>query len=76
MGMPTTPTQPVSVVYSQFKGKPMITFKESENERFPFTFGPAKARKLIAYIEQNGPEKFMEVLQEVIKNAPKESEGD
>ncbi|MCM8770592.1 MAG: hypothetical protein NC936_01815 [Candidatus Omnitrophica bacterium] len=36
----------------EFKGKPVIILKRSENDRFPFSFGLAKARLILEHIEE------------------------
>ncbi|PIV18210.1 MAG: hypothetical protein COZ15_01230 [Elusimicrobia bacterium CG_4_10_14_3_um_filter_49_12_50_7] len=35
------------VEYSEFKGNQMIVLKKDENDRFPFTFGISKAKKIV-----------------------------
>ena len=32
---------------SEFKGNPMLVLKNDENDRFPFSFGLGKARKIL-----------------------------
>lgn len=43
-----------------FKDKPVLTLKNDENDRYPFTFGLSKARKILeafdavkAFVEKN-----------------------
>ena len=36
---------------SEYRGKPVLTIKNDEQDRFPFTFGLAKARKILESIE-------------------------
>jgi hypothetical protein len=36
---------------SEFKGKPMIVLKRSEDEKFPFSFGMSKAKMILDHIE-------------------------
>jgi hypothetical protein len=40
------------VEQSEFKGNPMIVIKNDENDRFPFSFGIGKAKKILAAIEE------------------------
>jgi len=37
---------------SEFKGKPMLILKRSEDERFPFSFGMAKAKMILESIDE------------------------
>lgn len=37
---------------SEFKGKPMLVIKRSEDEKFPFSFGMAKAKMILESIEE------------------------
>ena len=37
---------------SEFKGHPVIVIKTDENDEYPFSFGVAKARKVLDSIEQ------------------------
>ncbi len=37
---------------SEFKGNPMLVLKNDENDRFPFSFGLSKARKIIEAYER------------------------
>ena len=37
---------------SEYKGKPILVIKRSEDERFPFSFGMAKARMILESIEE------------------------
>lgn len=37
---------------SEFKGNPMLVLKNDENDRFPFSFGLSKAKKILEAIEQ------------------------
>jgi hypothetical protein len=36
---------------SEFKGRPMLVLKRSEDEKFPFSFGLTKARMILDHIE-------------------------
>ena len=36
---------------SEFRGKSVLTIKNDEQDRFPFTFGLAKAKKIMGSIE-------------------------
>lgn len=35
----------------EYQGKPTLSLQESEDSRFPFTFGPAKAILILQHIE-------------------------
>jgi len=37
----------MSVEHGEFKGNKVITLKRDENERYPFTFGKAKAKLIV-----------------------------
>jgi hypothetical protein len=37
---------------SEFKGKPMLILKRSEDEKFPFSFGVTKAKMILEHIEE------------------------
>ncbi|MFA4843985.1 MAG: hypothetical protein WC632_03430 [Candidatus Margulisiibacteriota bacterium] len=37
---------------SEFKGKPMLVIKRSEDEKFPFSFGLTKAKMILESIEE------------------------
>jgi hypothetical protein len=37
---------------SEYMGKPMLVIKNDENDRFPFSFGLAKARKAVGAMDQ------------------------
>ncbi len=32
---------------TEYKGKPVLVIKNDENDRFPFSFGMSKARKIV-----------------------------
>jgi hypothetical protein len=36
---------------SEFKGKPTLVLKRSEDEKFPFTFGLSKAKMILDHLE-------------------------
>jgi len=36
---------------SEYMGKPMLILKNDEKDRFPFSFGLAKAKKIVEAIE-------------------------
>ncbi len=36
---------------SEFKGRPMLVLKNDEEDKYPFSFGLSKARKIIDHIE-------------------------
>ena len=36
----------------EYKGKPMLIIKNSEDDKFPFSFGISKAKKILAAIEE------------------------
>ncbi|MBI5700790.1 hypothetical protein HZC34_02945 [Candidatus Saganbacteria bacterium] len=37
---------------SEYKGKPMLVLKRSEDEKFPFSFGLTKAKMILESIEE------------------------
>lgn len=37
---------------SQFQGKAILIIKNDENDRFPFSFGLSKAKKILGAIDQ------------------------
>jgi len=37
---------------SEFKGRPILVLKRNEEEKFPFSFGLAKAKMIIENIEE------------------------
>jgi CO dehydrogenase nickel-insertion accessory protein CooC1 len=37
---------------SEFKGKPVLVLKRDENDKFPFTFGVAKAKLILETIDE------------------------
>lgn len=37
---------------TEFKGKPVISIKRSEDDRFPFSFGLSKAKLILENIEE------------------------
>ena len=37
---------------SEYKGKPIITIKRNEDDRFPFSFGLSKAKLIIENIDE------------------------
>ncbi|MFA4889471.1 MAG: hypothetical protein WC628_07885 [Candidatus Omnitrophota bacterium] len=37
---------------SEFKGKPILVLRRSEEDKFPFSFGLSKARLIIEYIDE------------------------
>ena len=37
---------------SEFKGRPMLVLKRSEDEKFPFSFGLSKAKMILDHIEE------------------------
>ncbi|MDR1998257.1 MAG: hypothetical protein LBQ83_08050 [Candidatus Margulisbacteria bacterium] len=42
---------PVIIEESEYMGKPMLVLKNDEKDRFPFSFGLAKAKKIVEAIE-------------------------
>ncbi|GBR77216.1 hypothetical protein NO2_1636 [Candidatus Termititenax persephonae] len=36
---------------TEYMGKPMLSIKNDENDRFPFSFGIAKAKKVLGALE-------------------------
>ena len=37
---------------SEFKGRPMLVIKNDEDDKYPFSFGLSKARKIVENIEE------------------------
>lgn len=37
---------------SEYKGRPVLVLKRSEDEKFPFSFGLAKAKMILENIEE------------------------
>ena len=37
---------------SEYKGRPMLVLKRSEDEKFPFSFGMAKAKMILENLEE------------------------
>lgn len=37
---------------SEYKGKPLLVIKRSEDEKFPFSFGMAKAKMILESIDE------------------------
>jgi hypothetical protein len=37
---------------SEYMGKPMLVIKNDENDRFPFSFGLSKAKKMLGAVDQ------------------------
>ena len=37
---------------SEYKGRPMLVIKRSEDEKFPFSFGLSKAKMILETIEE------------------------
>ena len=37
---------------SEFKGKPVLIMRRSEDDKYPFTFGMSKARLIIENLEE------------------------
>ncbi len=36
---------------SDYKGKPLLILKSGEDDRYPFSFGVSKARKILEHLE-------------------------
>lgn len=37
---------------SEFKGRPMLVLKNDEEDKYPFSFGMGKAKKILGHIEE------------------------
>ena len=37
---------------SEYKGKPVLVLKRSEDEKFPFSFGVSKAKMILEHLEE------------------------
>lgn len=55
----------IKLEITEYKGSPLLSFS-TEGDRYPFSFGKAKARKILAFIQQNGVEAFMGKLTEFV----------
>lgn len=42
----------MSAERSEFKGRPILVLKRSEDEKFPFSFGLAKAKMILDNLEE------------------------
>ena len=43
---------------TEYQGKPMLSFKQDENDKYPFTFGVKKAKIILDHFEDI--QKFVE----------------
>ncbi len=41
----------VTVEKTEYKGRPMLTLKSGDDDKFPFSFGLTKAKKILEAIE-------------------------
>ena len=58
------------VSFGEYKGHALLVL--GEGSRFPFQFGAAKGKLLLAAMEEKGPQGFADLLKEfVAKNEPK-----
>jgi hypothetical protein len=42
----------MSATYDEYKGNRMIVLRRSENDKFPFQFGQAKAKLIMQHIDE------------------------
>ena len=56
----------------EYQGKPVISLMKMENDKFPFTFGVAKAKMILANLDEI--RKFVEEVESGA--APKDNAGD
>jgi len=42
----------VTVEHTGYKGRPMLTLKSGDEDKFPFSFGLTKAKKILEAIEE------------------------
>ena len=42
----------MAVERSEYKGKPVLVIKDGEDDKYPFSFGLTKARKILDNIEE------------------------
>ncbi|MGN6556200.1 MAG: hypothetical protein ACTHLW_21020 [Verrucomicrobiota bacterium] len=47
----TNSTPVCAPVMGEYNGKPTITLKRTEDDKYPFTFGAAKARLIVEHFE-------------------------
>jgi len=52
------------VALGEYRGKQLVIVRDGETDRFPFRFGPVKARKLLAAYEQDQT-LFWKIVQKV-----------
>ena len=66
-GTPTTvgksDSKAIVITEGEYNGKPTLTVGEGPNDRFAFTFGTAKARKLRGWNEQARNEELKSALE-------------
>lgn len=65
---PTTETKAdktPKMTVGEYKGSPVLTFSEGDGDRYPFSFGAGKGKKILAYIEANGVDSFMAALRKI-----------
>lgn len=46
----STPTKPAPQI-GEYNGKPTITLRRSEDDKYPFTFGQSKARLILEHLD-------------------------
>jgi hypothetical protein len=62
---------PTKFVFDEYKGTRIITFRSDADDRYPFSFGPGKAGKLIDAIEEVGADKIIDALYDLAgRNRP------
>jgi hypothetical protein len=42
---------PMVAERSEFKGKPMLVLKSGEDDKYPFSFGVGKAKKILEHLD-------------------------
>lgn len=52
---------------SEYKGKPVMTIRRDENDRYPFTFGMTKARLILENLDE---------IKKFVEDCSKQQEGD
>lgn len=51
MSKNTNKTQTVKPVIGEYNGKPTLTLKRTDDDKYPFTFGAGKARLIVEHFD-------------------------
>lgn len=44
-------TKPIAPQFGEYNGKPTITLKRTDEDKYPFTFGAGKARLIVQHFD-------------------------